>query len=134
MQEFRYSFKYSLLLVLLVFTSIPLYYFLKGEEWHYLALYPVAFFVVILNQFFTRYYLDEEKLVVKDLFHKKEIRLEEVRKVQKLEMNWFHCFLSGRPKTSIRLVYKKFEDQEVFPANTDKFLDTLENRISPEAL
>ena len=132
MEEFRYSFKSSMVVVLFIFSGITAYMYINGKDWIYLFLYPVAFLVFLINQYFTRYYVKNNELIIKDLFRKKKINFNQIRRVRKEEINWFGQFFSGRPKTSVTILYNKFDEAEVFPQDTDRFLEVLNTTISKE--
>ncbi len=132
MEEFRYSFKSSILVVFFAFLGMAAYRYIIGKDWIFLALYPLAFLVFLINQYFTRYYISDNELIIKDLFTKKEIDFNTIRGVRKEEINWFGQFFSGRPKTSVRIMYNKFDEAEVFPRAIDRFLEVLNTTISKE--
>lgn len=125
LMTYKYNFKSYLFIAFLIFTTIPVYMYFTGEEWTYLVIYPIIYLLVLINQLSTRYFLKENKLVVKDLTKKKEIDFTRITSVTKQENNWFSRIMIMRPKVMIVVRYDKFEKEELSPQNPEKFAEEL---------
>lgn len=107
---------YRPLIYILIFILIGIFFF--ESKWHFIfgafAMFVMPLYYGI-NQFFTSYTIIDNKLIIKELFAKTEIPIENIRKVENVSSSFLQKHLVGLPKIHQIIRYNKFDDKPISP-------------------
>lgn len=107
---------YRPLIYIFIFILIGIFFF--ESKWYFIfgafAMFAMPLYYGI-NQFFTSYTIIDNKLIIKELFAKTEIPIENIRKVENVPSNFLQKHLVGLPKIHQIIRYNKFDDKPILP-------------------
>lgn len=101
------------LIYILIFILIAIFFF--ESKWYLIFGASAMPLYYGINQFFTSYTIIDNKLIIKELFEKTEIPIENIRKVENVPSSFLQKHLVGLPKTHQIIRYNKFDDKPILP-------------------
>jgi hypothetical protein len=93
------------------------------------VIYPFGFF--LLDGVFGKYVLNDNELIVNQIFSKTKIDWSAVRKVEVKKQNWFLRFMRGITDHTLVLHYNKYDEIFLNPVEEKLFIKQLKEK-SPE--
>ncbi len=122
----------SALVLMVIATVVPIYWMkIDNEPFYSLLIYALIMGITLLFMihlvFTSRYIFEDEKLICKFGFFKKEIEYSQIRKIEsgtQIYAGWKMALaLKG-----IIIHYNRFDDLLVSPEEQDRFIEELKKR------